>query len=46
MKKTVMGLLALALSTLATACNPMDYLPSGDHDEICGGPRSPSCPQG
>lgn len=45
MKKTIMGFLALALSVIATACNPMDYVHGGSNDNICGGPRSPSCPQ-
>jgi predicted small secreted protein len=44
-KKTVMGLLALALTAIATACNPMEYLPGGGLDDYCGGQRSVDCPQ-
>jgi hypothetical protein len=45
MKKIAMGLFALMLGVIATACNPMDYLPGNNNDEICGGQRSPACPQ-
>jgi hypothetical protein len=46
MMKTVMGLLALALTAIATACNPTQYLPHQEIDDFCGGPRTPQCPQG
>lgn len=45
MKKTVMGLFALALTMIATACNPMDYIGGADADGYCGGHRSVDCPQ-